>query len=127
MLPALVPGEADGEPTPQQVRLHHGLWLRLWEPAGQALDLRGLRILATCLMESGVEQLRNQTSGRPEKGIHHITKTEQCCSSPVGEGVCGGQMVPVSVKGSPLDSYQEKIPRCFAGCEVLPAFFTSLS
>ena len=76
MLPALVPGEADGEPTPQQVRLHHGLWLRLWEPAGQALDLQGLRVQALCLMQSGVEQLWNQTSNRPEKGIRHITKTE---------------------------------------------------
>ena len=27
-------------------------------------------------MESGAEQLRNQTSDRPEKGIRHITKTE---------------------------------------------------
>ena len=32
----LVPGEADGEPTPGQVHLHHGLWLGLREPAGQA-------------------------------------------------------------------------------------------
>lgn len=33
--------EADGEPIPGQVRLHHGLWLRFQEPAGQALDLQG--------------------------------------------------------------------------------------
>ena len=33
--PALVQGEAGGEPSPRQVSLHHGLWLWLWEPAGQ--------------------------------------------------------------------------------------------
>ncbi|XP_068827554.1 retinol dehydrogenase 16-like [Capricornis sumatraensis] len=40
------------------------------------LDLRGLRVLAACLMEQGAEQLRNQTSDRLETVILDVTKTE---------------------------------------------------
>ena len=40
------------------------------------LDLRGLRVLAACLMEQGAEQLRNQTSDRLQTVILDVTKTE---------------------------------------------------
>ena len=40
------------------------------------LDLRGLRVLAACLTEQGVEQLRKQTSDRLQTVILDITKTE---------------------------------------------------
>lgn len=66
--------------------------------------------------------IRQTREGNPAR----YKDREQCCSSPVVEGVCVEYMVPVSVKGSPLDSSREKIPR-FSGCEVLPVFFTLLS
>ncbi|KAI4586618.1 hypothetical protein MJG53_004405 [Ovis ammon polii x Ovis aries] len=40
------------------------------------LDLRGLRVLAACLTEQGVEQLRKQTSDRLQTVILDVTKTE---------------------------------------------------
>ena len=38
--------------------------------------LRGLRVLAVCLMEWGTKQLRNQTSDRLQTVILDVTKTE---------------------------------------------------
>lgn len=40
------------------------------------LDLRGMRVLAVCLMEKGAEQLRGLTSDRLETVILDVTKTE---------------------------------------------------
>lgn len=40
------------------------------------LDLRGLRVLAVCLMEKEAEQLRGLTSDRLETVILDVTKTE---------------------------------------------------
>uniref|UniRef100_A0A8C6GEJ6 Retinol dehydrogenase 16 n=1 Tax=Mus spicilegus TaxID=10103 RepID=A0A8C6GEJ6_MUSSI len=40
------------------------------------LDRRGMRVLAACLTEKGVEELRNKTSDRLETVILDVTKTE---------------------------------------------------
>ena len=45
------------------------------------LDLRGLRVLAACLTEQGAEQLRNQTSDRPQTVILDVTKTESVAAA----------------------------------------------
>ena len=45
------------------------------------LDLRGLRVLAGCLTEQGAEQLRNQTSDRPQTVILDVTKTESVAAA----------------------------------------------
>ena len=45
------------------------------------LDLRGLRVLAACLMEQGAEQLRNQTSDRLQTVILDVTKTESVAAA----------------------------------------------
>ena len=47
----------------------------------QQLDLRGLRVLAACLMEQGAEQLRNQTSDRLQTVILDVTKTESIAAA----------------------------------------------
>ncbi|XP_076967204.1 17-beta-hydroxysteroid dehydrogenase type 6-like [Tamandua tetradactyla] len=45
------------------------------------LDLRGLRVLAACLMEKGAEQLRIQTSDRVETVILDVTKMESIAAA----------------------------------------------
>ncbi|TEA31715.1 hypothetical protein DBR06_SOUSAS22610057, partial [Sousa chinensis] len=45
------------------------------------LDLRGLRVLATCLTEQGAEQLNGQTSDRLETVILDVTKTESIAAA----------------------------------------------
>ena len=45
------------------------------------LYLRGLRVLAVCLMEWGTKQLRNQTSDRLQTVILDVTKTESIAAA----------------------------------------------
>uniref|UniRef100_A0A4W2FS59 Retinol dehydrogenase 16 n=1 Tax=Bos indicus x Bos taurus TaxID=30522 RepID=A0A4W2FS59_BOBOX len=45
------------------------------------LDLKGLRVLAACLMKQGAEQLRNQTSDRLQTVILDVTKTESVAAA----------------------------------------------
>ncbi|XP_004380096.1 retinol dehydrogenase 16-like [Trichechus manatus latirostris] len=45
------------------------------------LDLRGLRVLASCLTEQGAEQLRGQTSDRLETVILDVTQTESIAAA----------------------------------------------
>ncbi|KAM9230737.1 LOW QUALITY PROTEIN: 17-beta-hydroxysteroid dehydrogenase type 6 [Dugong dugon] len=45
------------------------------------LDLRGLRVLAACLMEQGAEQLRGQTSDRLETVILDVPQTDSIAAA----------------------------------------------
>ncbi|KAM6154228.1 LOW QUALITY PROTEIN: 17-beta-hydroxysteroid dehydrogenase type 6-like [Erethizon dorsatum] len=55
------------------------------------LDTRGLRVLATCLMEKGAEQLRKQTSERLETVILDVTITKNIATAAQWVKERGGQ------------------------------------
>ncbi|XP_032276967.1 retinol dehydrogenase 16-like [Phoca vitulina] len=63
------------------------------------LDLRGLRVLAACLMEEGAQQLRGQTSDRLETVILDVTKTESISAAAQRELSCFGVKVAMIEPG----------------------------
>ena len=94
------------------------------------LDLRGLRVLAACLTEQGVEQLRKQTSDRLQTVILDVTKTENVTATTnwVKEHVGDRGNTQISCLFTSLCvralvvSSLGKIPRHFPGFEVPPVF-----
>ncbi|KAK2101989.1 hypothetical protein P7K49_019656 [Saguinus oedipus] len=57
------------------------------------LDTQGLRVLAMCLMEKELKQLRGQNSDRLEMVTLDITKTENIIAATQGVKECMGDRV----------------------------------
>ena len=119
----------------RQVCLHHGLWLELWVPAGQAAGPARLEGPGCVSDRAGSRATEEADSDRLQTAILDVTKTECLYGHQVGEGVCGRQryhphflFVYFSLcEGRPVVSSLGNNPRCFPGCEVPLAFFTSPS
>ena len=124
--PVLVAGEAGGEPPPGQVHLHHGLWLGLREPAGQAAGPARLEGLG-CVCDGA----RGGAAEEPD-----ISETESVAAATEWVKERVGTKVPPHFlfvyffflcERRPIVSTLGKSPQCFPGREVPPAFFTSPS